>query len=220
MDDFWNSAHADLSCTRKEPQIRIKTSEPLRPLGSQFGVYPKKLQPDWAGKIFAEVVNDNGDKDTNRKLYAILDAAKVFGLLERLADLGARHQSLLGDEDASELDDVAPHLVELTLNSALMCDLLSCSDLPHHLWDLRPGCFVSSDLEFEELHAHLARLTRVEDDDGVTYFFRFWEGTSFLAYAQAGSIETASSLLPQGTEIICWHSRTDEVRFVRGYVDA
>lgn len=119
-----------------------------------------------------------------RTVVALLDAACLPGLPERLESREIPALSLFQRDLATQLRDVAPYLVQMEVGGALMRDFLNDTDLPWAMWKKRPGILILGDLDLAALQKHFRRLLRVRAEDG-TFFFRFWEQASALAYFDA-----------------------------------
>ena len=72
-------------------------------------------------------------------VYALLDAGRVFGLPDRLEASGLEHSCLY--EDDASLEDVAPWLVSLQVNSSFCRSLFLAGDAPGCLWSREAGHF-------------------------------------------------------------------------------
>lgn len=118
-------------------------------------------------------------------LYAVLDAAIVFGLPERVDAERLEACCLFTGKAGRELADVAPWLVRLAEGDALLRDLATAGDEIWALWSRSPGIFLLSDLPTDALRRHLRRFLRVRDDGGRTFLFRFWEPDAAAAYLGA-----------------------------------
>ena len=56
-----------------------------------------------------------------------------------------------------------------------------------HLCHKEPGIFIRSRADMDTLWGHLRKYTRVSDDAGKWYFFRFWEGRNLSGVLEAMS---------------------------------
>ncbi|MFV0411366.1 MAG: DUF4123 domain-containing protein [Paracoccus sp. (in: a-proteobacteria)] len=117
-------------------------------------------------------------------VIALLDAANLPGLPERIESRRVEALSLFQGKSAEELRDVAPYLVRMDPDSPLMRDFLNSHDVPWAMWGKRPGLLILSDLDLEALQKHFRRFLRVQTERG-TFFFRFWEPASAAAYFEA-----------------------------------
>ena len=124
------------------------------------------------------------DLSAHRTVVALLDAACLPGLPERLESREIPALSLFQGDLATQLRDVAPYLVQMETGGALMRDFLNDTDLPWAMWKKRPGILILGDLDLAALQKHFRRLLRVRAEDS-TFFFRFWEQASALAYFDA-----------------------------------
>jgi hypothetical protein len=113
----------------------------------------------------------------------VLDAAKMPYLLTGLIDVsGLRAQSLFQGDAQDELGEYAPYLVELTADNKLTRHLFTEPDSAGGLWGKELGIFLRARMGFDEMRKHLRRLTRVQDQHGKWFYFRFWEGRYLPEY--------------------------------------
>ena len=124
------------------------------------------------------------DLSAYRTVVALLDAACLPGLPERLESREIPALSLFQGELAEKLRDVAPYLVQMDTAGTLMRDFVNDADLPWAMWKKRPGILILGNLDLAALQKHFRRLLRVRAEEG-TFFFRFWEQASALAYFDA-----------------------------------
>ena len=121
------------------------------------------------------------DLSAHRTVVALLDAACLPGLPERLESREIPALSLFQGDLATQLRDVAPYLVQMDTAGSLMRDFVNDADLPWAMWNRRPGILIVTDLDLPALQRHFRRLLQVRAEDS-TFFFRFWEQASALAY--------------------------------------
>lgn len=98
-----------------------------------------------------------------RSCSALIDAAWVFGLPERLEAAELQAKCLFKGDAADEFGDVAPWLVQLEEGADFTRDLLTASDAHRHNWADEPGIFILSDQPFEQIYAHLRKFTKLRD---------------------------------------------------------
>ena len=86
---------------------------------------------------------------SDRQAYAILDAARFFGLVQMLEASRLPHRTLLpetaSDEDESDCDDVAPYLVQLDAGNRFVRNLFTRMSHPAALWDSLSGVMGRAD---------------------------------------------------------------------------
>ncbi|MCU0911500.1 MAG: DUF4123 domain-containing protein [Rhodobacteraceae bacterium] len=139
----------------------------VRPLDAQFHAAPKLCVPEpLAALLFP------GAPFTT---YAILDAAKVANLPEMIGTSGLPHRCLFSGAAEETLGAVAPWVVGLAADNAFTRCLFSRSDAPWHLWDAAPGIFVVSQADLDSVWSHFRKFTRVQDEAGRWFYFRFWD---------------------------------------------
>lgn len=185
-DDFWtdtalNGAARDISNT--PPALTVRTIKGVIPLDSQFGIakpltVPVALREVLFGQL--EEIRDSAGLPLHT--YAILDASKVMGLVEKLEASGLDHVCLFKGVAAEELRDVAPYLVRLCEASPFTRNLFTRSNEPRHLWDREPGVYLRSRGSLDALWAHFRKFVRIKSESGAWMFQRFWEPSVFGEY--------------------------------------
>ena len=164
--------------------LMIEEIEGVEPLDLQVGVHPRKTVPDaliepilgQPEPTAAEIAHYGSVENVPPlKTYAILDAAKMPSLLtSQLDNSGLRYQSLFQGKAQEELKEYAPYLVDLEDGNDFTRKLFT-TDKAMGLWEKELGIFVRSRVGFEELRKHFRKFTRVQDENGKWFYFRFWE---------------------------------------------
>lgn len=108
--------------------------------------------------------------------YALLDAAKVFGLPERLAASGLEHRCLFIGQALTDFADVAPWLIRLEPDAPFTRSLFVTGDAPWQLWDKEPGIVMRSPAGLDELWRHFRKFVKIRGPEGAWLYFRFWDG--------------------------------------------
>ena len=112
-------------------------------------------------------------------LYAVLDASRIANLETMLEASGHEYRCLFKGDAKEELGEVAPWLVKLDEDSDLTRRLFvrhpEGKITPFTLWGAQPGIFFRTKATLEEMWGHLRRFTRVPDETGAWFYFRFWE---------------------------------------------
>ena len=120
--------------------------------------------------------------------YAVLDAAKMPYLLTSLLESsGLRYQSLFQGQAQEELGEHAPYLVELKDSHDFTRRLFTGPDGINGLWEKELGIFIRSRASFDALRKHLRKFTRVQDEEGKWFLWRFWEGEYLSGYIEQHS---------------------------------
>lgn len=109
-------------------------------------------------------------------LYAIVDAARDDRALGVLQGAAGECVSLYEGWTGQSLSDVAPYLVRLTGDDALLDSLLA------HGWGHGWAVFFASEGSAREIRRHLRHFLRVEDEDGNPLLFRFYDPRVLRAY--------------------------------------
>ncbi|PZO65871.1 MAG: hypothetical protein DI498_08525 [Paracoccus denitrificans] len=157
--------------------IRVEVVRGLGPFDGQFGAQTKRSVPDSLRDV---LFGANDGADTH--VYALLDAARV-SILPGLIERNRLPAVCLFKGDAlDDLSAVAPWLIKLEEDSQLTRGLFTAGRAPWHLWDSQPGIILQSGADIDEIAAHLRHFTRIQDEDGAWFYFRFWEPSVAAAY--------------------------------------
>ncbi|WP_208354184.1 DUF4123 domain-containing protein [Pseudaestuariivita rosea] len=188
---------ADPQTAPDTPSLIIETIKGIKPLDDQFGIDPKKTVPDALYDVLfgqpdptaTEIEAAGGDPKAAPPLhtYAILDAAKVLNLPELLASSNLEHRCLFKGQAEDDLRDVAPWIVKLEEGNSFTRNLFTQdtkNPAPWYLWDKNPGIYIRSTASLNDLWKHFRKFTKVQDETGKWYYFRFWEPAVLLAYLQ------------------------------------
>lgn len=170
--------------------LSITAIDDITPLDAQLGAFEKKTVPDslkdalWgdhdpgANRIG---ISEDGKTGPILQTYAILDAARITNLPELLERSGLEHRCLFQGRAFDDLKNVAPWLVRLELGNSFARNLFTQGGADWQLWDKRPGIYVRSRCDFMKIHNHFRKFTRVQDERGKWYYWRFWEVQSLIA---------------------------------------
>jgi hypothetical protein len=141
----------------------------IQPLGDQFGVHPAKAAPDrLADLMFSQ---------DGQLAYALIDAAGVPNLARRLDRERIPSRCLFSNEVAEELGDVAPYLVRLPPDAKFTRDLFTQTQDQNesHYYRSDAAILLLSDAGLDAVWSHLRKYTRMVDDFGKSFYFRFWD---------------------------------------------
>lgn len=187
--DYWTSAAltgAAGDAAHSQPALRVHTIENVAPLDAQFGVsVPITVPAALRDALFGQGELIKGRAILPLHTYAILDAAKVMGLVEMLETSGLDHTCLFKGEAAQELRDVAPYLVRLEEANAFTRNLFTKGDAGWQMWDREPGIYLRSQASLDELRRHFRKFTKAQDEHGKWLYFRFWDRGAQEAIAHA-----------------------------------
>ena len=179
-----------------KPLLNIETIEGVEPLDDQFGVEHSKTVPDALNDLlFGQSVPTEGEISDYgtleavppMKTFAILDAAKVTNLGEMLETSGLDHRCLFTGDAYDRLKEVAPWIVQLKDGNTFTRNLFTRSDVPWHMWDKEPGIYIRSRGSLKDMWNHFRKFTRIRDEQGKWFYFRFWETgclIDYIRYAQ------------------------------------
>ena len=165
----------------------------VQPLDAQFGVVHPGTVPD---KLFTAMFGQPVSPVNAGQVhtYVLLDAAKVPALPERLEASGLEHRCLFKGGAYDELKDVAPWIVRLEDGNIFTRNLFTRSDTPWHLWDAEPGLYLRSRGTLDQMWRHLRKFTRVRDEVGKWFYFRFWETDCLIDYISFAAKDDQSDL--------------------------
>jgi hypothetical protein len=119
--------------------------------------------------------------------YAVLDGARLPGLVERLKAAPEESACLYRGDLEPSLRDNAPYLVKLRRESALTDWLLL------QQWGRSPGVFAVTPIGLEALRRHFRGFLRVRDHTGKVLYFRWYDPRVLRLYlptCNAGEIRT------------------------------
>lgn len=197
------------------PVLFFETIQGVEPLGDQLGVLPPKTVPDALHEPFfgqpkpSEVeVAQYGSTEAvpPMRTYAILDAAKVFGLPEILESSGLECRCLFKGDAYDDLKDVAPWIVRLEDGNPFVRHQFTAGKEPWLMWGKEAGVYVRSRASFDDMWRHFRKFTRVQDQNGKWYYFRFWEPSMLVTAVRL--ISGSASFQDQGK---LYHTLIDSV---------
>ncbi|UWQ79085.1 DUF4123 domain-containing protein [Leisingera sp. S132] len=215
-DDYWLGIDAAPAASADQrPCLHIEDIPDVEPLDAQFGAWPLKNVPE----ALFEPLFGQPEADPDRaadsgaaeeaaplKTYALIDAAKLHAGFDGIRNCGLPFRCLFQGEAAKELKDAAPYLVELAPDARFTRTLFThIPDAPAHLstlhlWHRNPGIFIRSRADFDAVWKHFRKFTRIRDENGKWFFFRFWEAATAQAFAaHADTIELAEAMLNDGS---------------------
>ena len=155
------------------------------------------VAPARPGDPLPAAVHDALFADPAHRVYAVLDAARIFGLPERLSASGHQSVCLFQGAALDEMADIAPWLVQLDPDAPLLRALFATDPERRHpaaLWDAGAGICVAAPYDIAAMRTHLRRFVRVRDDAGQWFFLRFWQPEVALDLAHCLSPQNARQL--------------------------
>ncbi|BAQ69466.1 hypothetical protein NHU_02314 [Rhodovulum sulfidophilum] len=192
--DYW-AQHSAASVRPSRLQLQMEMIPDVLPLDAQFGVDRPIFVPD---ALFPVMFAQPEELEDDRRFhtYALLDAAKVPALPEMLAVSGLEHRCLFKGSSYEKLKDAAPWIVRLEDDNRFTRNLFTRSDTPWHLWDAEPGLYLRSRGTLDQIWQHLRKFTRVRDEAGKWFYFRFWEIDCLIDYIGFAEKHNHSDLRP------------------------
>ncbi|MFV0386262.1 DUF4123 domain-containing protein [Paracoccus sp. (in: a-proteobacteria)] len=130
------------------------------------------------------------DKVPPMQTYAILDAAKIFGLPEMLDTSRLEHRCLFKGDAYDDLKNVAPWIVRLDEDSDFTAKLFTPGKPPWCMWDKEPGIYIRSRAGLDALWKHFRKFIKVQNTNETWYFFRFWENGIIKYYLEISEVNS------------------------------
>ncbi|MFQ6550400.1 DUF4123 domain-containing protein [Aestuariibius sp. 2305UL40-4] len=135
--------------------------------------------PDWPSRTVPSTLEQVLSFDQEH-VYAVIDAAKVFGLPELLHASELEHGCLYHGRAKEEWGDVAPWLVRLDPDHGLTRQLfLPGDDRAALSFQKAAALFLLSTDGFDAVAAHLRRFTKMRAEDGRVLMLRFYDPVTF-----------------------------------------
>lgn len=140
------------------------------------------------------------------KLFAILDAARDRRVQALLNVCGERSQSLYDGIKGSMLAEVAPYLVQLEKDSALL------NYLVNEAWGESWGVFLIGARPFVEVRRRLRRSLMVRDESsGKKMYFRFYDPRVLRAFWPVSSTRQKSEMVGAEIHAFILEGKNDEI---------
>ncbi len=155
----------------------------------------------------AQTMTGAPGQQPHTETFALLDAAKVTGLVELLESSELEHRCFFKGRPFEALKDVAPWLVRLEPGNRFTRYLFTDDpqgDVPWYLWRTNPGIFIRSQSGFEQVFKHFRKFIKVTDDTGAWLYVRmaepaFWQG---LIRPEAAAEGFGARLLAGGHQVL------------------
>ena len=169
------------------------TEHEIPPLPEQKGI--PFWDKEWIVPELKELLFGQPDPEQRLNTYFVVDATlrknitKVFDL--DVLDVPVK--CLFTGEAAEELEEVAPYLIDMTLSDDILNDKEKLAprfhrDFFENHWDKGTGIAIRTTASMDELHHHLRKFTKYQNEEGKSFFFRFWEtNCTFDYFSQLGT---------------------------------
>lgn len=109
-------------------------------------------------------------------VYAVLDGASVYDLIVHLERYQPKSACLYRGELPLDLQYTAPYLVQLQPKSQFTTWLLERG------WGNHWGIFAASEADLVTVRKHFRTFLMVQDEDGKSLYFRYYDPRVFRAY--------------------------------------
>jgi len=117
------------------------------------------------------------------RIYALVDSARETGLAQAAwFDFDLEHWSLFDSHTAPQMARVAPYLVALSVEPRYPHAGSGYLDLWAEKLGRSAGLFLFTDANPRVLWDHLTQIFNVADEDGKTYYFRFYDPRVFRTF--------------------------------------
>lgn len=111
------------------------------------------------------------------------------------------YSCLFSGKSREELETVAPYIVRLKEDDSFTQGLFTSAKMPEDLWDKEAGIFIRSKASLPQLRKHFRRFTRVQDEGGKWYYFRFWEQTMLRHFSTGTGTQNLMNFFGEKFEI-------------------
>lgn len=149
-------------------------------------------------------------------VYAVLDAARVFGLPEILEGSGLEHDCLYAGKAARDYGASAPWLVRLNADHALTRSLLDERSGRPLGWPAAPGLLIRSPLSLDGLRRQFRRFTMIHDQETQKrLYFRFYDPRVFRTVITGAPPDPVSQFMRGIRMIACADERGQALIFAR-----
>ncbi|NQZ30944.1 MAG: DUF4123 domain-containing protein [Oceanospirillaceae bacterium] len=172
-----------------------------------------KQQFDSITKALFPVVDKRNNEPSILNVYAIIDGAMVKGLRKKLKKDNPEYCCLWAGSLAPDLQSVAPYLVKLTV------------DCPFYHWLINSGwgqdwnIFVQSVYEFKQLRKHLRQFLLVEDPEGETVVFRYYDPAVMNTFSTVCTPQQAL-IIYHNVTYLCSAFLDGQVNLIKHYLSA
>ena len=167
---------SDIPQSGPRPAFEINPVQLVQPLDAQIGADPLLTVPE---PLFAAVFGWPGPVPDGPQqppaTYAVIDAARITSLPERLEASGLAHDCLFQGQAKQDMGNVAPWIVRLEDNAAFTRHLFTDAGAHWDLYPLEASILIRSHLPLQDLRAHLRKFTRVQNSKGDWMFMRFYD---------------------------------------------
>jgi hypothetical protein len=152
-----------------EPLVLVPMLANVEPLGADTALPPPE-DPAAAERLLDALKAGGGSK-----VYAVIDASRAIELIAAARQRGLEAYTLFSGELAEEVAHVGPCLVAIPEPERFAG---SWSDALGSM----PGVLLTTDAERDAIARHLRSVFLATDEEGVSYFFRFYDPRVFRAY--------------------------------------
>jgi len=156
-------------------------------------------------KQFLEELFNEENKNKNLKVYAVIDAAKIKKLTNELIIIDAQKVKILFDgQEAIELEEVAPYLIELNKEDEFT------NWVAKNVYGNSGAIFIKSTNDIETLAEHLKPfipVTREVAHEGRTIiqkgYLAYYDPRVFPNWIESESSERQSNFFSNIKEVLC-----------------
>lgn len=175
---------------------------------AEFRTIPQKKRQKFDPEQLHNILFSQPRKDTCPCLcehaYAVLDAAQVFGLPERLESTGLEYACLFDGKAAVDFAAAAPWIVRLVPDHPLTATLLNPISANALAWQQAPGLLLKAPLSVHGLRRQLRRFTMLYNNlNDSRVFFRFYDPMVFRSVVVNAPEKTRHDFACGITSIFC-----------------
>lgn len=173
------------------------------------------IAPELKDLLFKQHEVEDEVNSTPLRTYLVVDAylyTKIRGFfdLDLINDVPVK--CLFKGEAEESMKTVAPYLIDMTLPEGAWKDKSKVSNFHKYYfenqWGKGTGIFVRSATDMEEIYQHFRKFTKVQDEKGKWYFFRFYDPRSFMQIVRSLSTANTQYFFANIQCIICPNKNT------------
>ena len=170
-----------------EPEGYLHIAEHnFAPLPDQKGI--PFWEQEWITEELKDMLFAQSVEGSCLRTYLIVDAAlrkKITGFFD-LDNIDVPIECLFRGEEAVELREVAPHLIDMTLPTGAyderdLVPEFHKSFFKKH-WEAGTGIVIRCVCDMKDVCRHFRKFTKYETKDERSFFFRFWETNAAYDY--------------------------------------
>ena len=159
------------------------TEHNIAPLPEQKGM--PFWEKEWIDPELKKLLFNQPIPGQSLNTFFVVDAS-LRRKITRFFDLGMLDvpcRCLFTGKASQELEEVAPYLIDIGLADDILNNKDKITSFHRDFfvkhWHHGTGIVLRTTADMDTLHNHLRKFTKIKDEDGKWYFFRFWDPRVF-----------------------------------------